>query len=369
VTEAADVVIIGAGFAGAATAYHLTARGIRDVLVLESESRAGAHASGKNAALTFQRLDDGDEARLAIEGTDVFADPPPDLSSRPLLTRRGSLLLSTDMGTLQAALDQARSLDLPGSVLSREEAIRRVPLLADAPFVAALDNPSDGVVDIAALLEGYLAAARARGARVRFGEPVTAVGVANGRIESVTTSRGVIDTRRVIDAAGPWAGEIARLAGAAPLAIVPRRRHIYQLAVGAPVDPTWPFAWHAEIDVYFRPEKAGVLASACDATPHEVRAPLVDAAAESDLRAKLGRAFPRLTPLSVVEPRACLRTFSTDEHFVIGWDPELEGFFWVAALGGHGMSTSYAVGRLAAQAIVGESPPQLARFAPSRFRA
>jgi D-arginine dehydrogenase len=368
VTEAADVVIIGAGFAGAATAYHLTARGVRDVLLLESEPRAGVHASGKNAALTFQRLDDVDEARLAIEGTRIYAAPPSDLATRPLLASHGSLLLSADMDTLTRALEQADALGLSASIISRDDAIRRVPALADAPFAAALDHPDDGVVDIARLLDGYLAAASARGARVRFGERVTAVGVRDGKIESVTTGSGAVSTRRVVNAAGPWAGDIARLAGAASFPILPLRRHIYQLSVGVPIDPAWPFVWHAEIDVYFRPEKGGVLASACDATPHPAHPPLVDAAADAELRDKLGRAFPRLAPLSALEPRACLRTFASDERFVIGADADVEGFFWVSALGGHGMSTSYAVGRLAAAAIAGETSAQLARFAPSRLR-
>ena len=94
VAEAAEVVIIGSGFAGAATAYHLTARGMRDVVVLEAEPRAGMHASGKNAAICFQLIADEAEARLAIEGTEISASPPEDLSDRPLLARRGSLFLA-----------------------------------------------------------------------------------------------------------------------------------------------------------------------------------------------------------------------------------------------------------------------------------
>src|SRR5258705_14013676 len=112
VTEAADVVILGGGFAGAATAYHLTTRGVRDVLLLEAEPRPGVHASGKNAALCFQLIADLDEARLAVEGTRVYAAPPEDLSAHPLLTRSGSLLLASDAGrdALGASPRDARGL-------------------------------------------------------------------------------------------------------------------------------------------------------------------------------------------------------------------------------------------------------------------
>ena len=369
VAEAADVVIIGAGFAGAATAYHLTARGIRDVLVLEGEPRAGLHASGKNAALCFQLIADLDEARLAVEGTRVYAAPPDDLSARALLVRSGSLLVAADASraALEASAADARVLGVRAALISREEAVRRVPLLAGSSFVTALDNPEDGVVDIARLLEGYLAAARSRGARVRFAEPVVSIAAEGDRVQSVATARATISTRCVVDAAGPWAGEVGRLAGAAPLAILPRRRHIFRANLPQPIDGRWPFVWHADLDVYFRPEGEGILTSACDASPHPPQPPAIDDAAEADLRTKLARAFPALGEPRVVEARACLRTFSQDERFLVGRDPRIDGFFWAAALGGHGMSTSYGVGRLAAAAILGDTSPQLERFSPARF--
>ena len=154
VAEAAEIVIIGAGFAGAATAYHLARRGVRDVVILEAEPRAGVHASGKNAALCFQLIDDPDEARLAVEGTRAYADPPEDVAPRPLLRRLGSLLLASEGGraSLDAALRDARTLGVAATIVSRGDAIRRVPILAPSPFVCALENADDGVVDVAALL-------------------------------------------------------------------------------------------------------------------------------------------------------------------------------------------------------------------------
>lgn len=371
-TESADVVVIGAGFAGAATAYHLTARGVRDVLVLEAEPTAGVHASGKNAALCFQLIADREEARLAVEGTRIFAVPPADLAASPLLARSGSLLVASAARrpALESSLRHAEALGVAASLLPREEALRLVPLLAGAPFEVALLDADDGVVDIARLLEGYLEAARRRGARVRFGERVTAIR-APGSVESVRTTRGTIATRRVVNAAGPWAGEIGVLAGVGDRTIAPRRRHIFRIerAHGG-VDPRWPFVWHDEIDVYVRPERGGLLTSPCDATPHPVAAPAIDAAAEPALHAKLAGAFPAIGEARVVEARACLRTFAADERFVIGADPALGGLVWAAALGGHGMSTSFGVGRMVADAVLGEARSDEARrFDPGRFDA
>jgi D-arginine dehydrogenase len=369
VANRADVVIIGSGFAGAAAAYHLTARGFRDVVVLESEPRPGMHASGKNAALCFQLIEDEAEARLAIEGTEIYASPPPELSPTPLLDRRGSLFLAAreNVRRLEDTKRDGDRLGVPTTIFSRDEAVRRVPMLADSPFDFALDNPRDGFVDIAALLEGYLRAACSKGARVACGEPVVAIGASGSRVESVATASGTIETRTVLNAAGAWAGKIGELAGVGARGIAPRRRHIFRLRGAEPFAPELPFLWHSEQDVYFRPDRGGALTSFCDATPHPASAPSVDPQAEAELRAKLRRSFPRLASLAVEEARACLRTFSADERFLIGREPTLDGFFWVAALGGHGMSTSYGVGRLAADAVEGVRSEELDRFSPTRF--
>jgi D-arginine dehydrogenase len=369
VTSRADVVIIGSGFAGAAAAYHLTARGVRDVVVLESEARPGMHASGKNAALCFQLIENDAEARLAIEGTEIYASPPAELSSRPLLDRRGSLFLAArdNLRRLEETKRDGDRLGVATMILSREEAVRRVPMLAETPFDFALENPSDGFVDIAALLAGYLGAARARGARLAYDEPVVAIGRSGGRVESVTTARDTIATRTVLNAAGAWAGKVAELAGVGARDLAPRRRHIFRLRGAEPFPPELPFLWHSEQDVYLRPDRGGALTSFCDATPHPACAPAVDPAAEAELRAKLSRCFPRLASWPIEEARACLRTFAADERFLIGREPVLDGFFWVAALGGHGMSTSYGVGRLAASAVFEESSAELDRFSPARF--
>ncbi len=368
-SEAAEVVIIGAGFAGAATAYHLARMGVRGVVVLESERKAGAHASGKNAALCFQLIANLDEARLAIEGTRFYADPPPEFSKKPLLRRCGSLLVSNEDGrqVLEQAAADASKLGLTVAPLSSQTAVRRVPALKRARITAALHNPHDGVVDIRALLDAYLSAARRSGAKIRLGETVHEIHVRSGKIDEVVTAKDKISTRSIVNAAGAWAGEIGRVAGASIRSLTPKRRHIFQTTVATKVDPDWPFVWRSDADVYFRPEGDGLLMSACDAVPHPVSAPEVDEYAEAFLQDRLALAFPALAAARVVEARACLRTFSADDRFVIGRDPAIEGLIWVAALGGHGMSTSYSVGRLGAAAVVGERPAELEPFLPARF--
>ncbi|MFN8627702.1 MAG: FAD-dependent oxidoreductase [Candidatus Binatia bacterium] len=365
----ADVVIVGAGFAGAATAYQLTRRGVRDVLVLEREAVAGVHASGRNAALAFQVLSDAAEARLAVEGAQFIADPPRGFTSVPLLRRTGSLLLAETGGVarLRQAQRAAAGLGLDCQMIAVDDAVRRVPALARAPFSAAFWNPHDGVVDIHELLQSYLRAARRAGARIEYRCGVEAVHLHGGRVSAVETARGTVETRCVVNAAGAWAGVVSGLAGIGTRTVAPRRRHLFQTVADIPVERAWPFVWHNDRDVYFRPEGDGLLMSPCDATPHPPREPVADAGAAQLLADKIAYAFPALAATRIASSWCCLRTFVRDERFVIGRDPEVDGLVWVAALGGHGMTTSAAVGRLGASAVLGEFTAELEGFSPARL--
>lgn len=364
-----DAIVIGAGFAGSSTAYHLTQRGVRRVLLLEGEAEPGFHASGRNASLAFQQLSNGDEAKLAVDGRAFLVNPPEDFCDHPLLRSCGSLLLAGASGAadLEHAAATAAALGVQSDEVDRAEAIRRVSLLTGSSFDVARWTPTDGVVDIRALLHGYLDGARRRGAQIRYGAAVTSVDTSGGRVRAVVAGGERFETPLLIDAAGAWAGEVGKLAGVGTRTLAPRRRHMYRADASAPVDPDWPFVWHNDIDVYFRPEAGQILMSPCDATPHPPRDPEVDEEAYLLLVDKLRRAFPPLAASHVTKRWACLRTFTHDERFLIGRDPELEGMVWVAGLGGHGMTTSPAVGRLGALAALGESSTDLEPFTPARF--
>lgn len=368
-TRTFDAIVVGAGFAGASTAHHLTQRGLRHLLLIEAEHHPGEHASGRNASLAFQQLSDGAEARLAVEGRTFIAHPPDGFCDRVLLRPCGSLLLSNTVGApnLLRAAQEAAALGVESQALSRAEATERVPLLADSEFSEARWTPSDGVVDIRALLRAYLDAAARAGATITYGKPIVGVDTDAGRVRGVRTADEIIETPLLINAAGAWAGEIGRLAGVGPRTLGPRRRHMYRAAVDVDCDPEWPFVWHDDVDVYFRPDAGLLLTSPCDATPHPPRAPEVDDGMQQILFDKLQRAFPGLTGTRVVTRWACLRTFTADERFMIGADPELAGLVWVAGLGGHGMTTSPAVGRLGAAAALGERSAELDLFTPARF--
>ncbi len=352
--DSADVVVVGGGFAGAATACFLVRRGVADVVLLESEDQFGAHASGLNAAMARQVTTDpvtNEVLRASVAGTirtDGFWAEPVEV--RP----QGSLLLvGPGESPLVRAAGRAARAGLDCRVVDRAEAVARVDVLRETPFDRAVFTASDGVVDIHALLWRYLGAARTGGARLVSGVRVEAVEVEAGRVRAVRTTRGRVACRVLVNAAGAWANRIASLAGLAPLAMQAYRRHLMTTPPLPFVRPQWPFVWDTVHEYYFRPEVGGLLLSPGDQDPAEPGTVLRDPRALETLAEKLARHCPRLAGVPVSRWWAGLRTVTQDGRFAVGWDSRVDGFFWVAGLGGHGMTASCAVGEFAADLVAG----------------
>ena len=364
--ESFDVVVAGAGFAGAATACALAAAGVRDVLVLEAEDQPGSHASGLNAALLRRLVPDPATGAALRRSARAMYDPA--WNDAVGFERNGSMLLvGGDGGDLAGAVAEASSDGLACRSVSRDEAIARVPVLASATFDHALFTQDDAVVDIHALLWRYLAAARAGGAVIATACPITSVETDGTRVVAVSTPRGRVACRVLVDAAGAWANGLAALAGLPPLSMAPYRRHLVTTPPADFVDRSWPFVWDVAAGYYFRPEVGGLLMSPCDQSEAAPGPAMRDPAALVLLAEKLARHAPALAGLAVKHWWAGLRTITADGRFAIGWDPRLEGFFWVAGLGGHGMTGSAFAGEAAARLILGRDEPLAATVDPARL--
>jgi D-arginine dehydrogenase len=361
----ADAVIVGAGFAGAATAYHLTRRGLK-VILLEQEDLPGRHSSGRNAAVARRLVvvasDHGSHLSLALEGIRFIEAPPEDFPQGRYFDRTGSLALGgPEMeGRLRAAVSAGASAGVHGEWLKPEEVERMVPATAGGSFVGAAYSRDDGVVDIAALLDAFLAAGRARGLRVLSRCQLLGVERANGAVCGVQTSQGPIATPAVISAAGAWAPEVARLAGVPSVPLRSLKRHLMVSSEIPWASKSWPPVWDLTHEVYFRPEPPGLLLSPCDAVEAPPPGEANDASALEMLADKLTRWFPKLAGIEVASTMAGLRTFAPDGNFVLGEDPRLPGFFWCSGLGGNGMTLSPALGRIVADCVVDRAAPPAA---------
>jgi D-arginine dehydrogenase len=366
--ESFDYAIIGAGFAGAATAYHLSRRGAGKVLVLEQEAIPGFHSSGRNAAMVRQCVPDLALDELTREGANFIRNLPADWPEPVHFKQNGSLLLGSGKGweKLQHDARVGLSVGIEMELWTPDQAKRHVPLLRDAEFDGAAWCGTDGIIDIHALLSGYLKAATAKGAKLRYGAGVRAL-ERRGETFVIVTEKDSVQARVVINAAGAWANTLAELAGAARLPLRPCRRHLFVSGPLAWVDKGWPFVWDVTHDIYFRPEGDGLLLCACDQEELPPGDPPINEEVRELLAEKIHHYIPALSEVSISRGWAGFRTLTPDGRFVIGWDGKAEGFFWVAGLGGHGMTTSAAVGRLAADLLLSGPENSAEAFAPTRF--
>ncbi len=357
--ERVDVLVVGGGFAGVATAFELARAGVTDVLVVERESTCGYHASGRNAALGRQITEVDAFTELTVRGAALLREAPDELASAPLWSQVGSVLLCDDAAQVERLVARAVAFDVPHEPVGPGELLGW-PRLAGATHAGGVSFPTDGVIDVHALLQGYLAGARARGVRVAVRCEVTGF-TRTDRGVRVDTSRGPVEARCAVLAAGAWAGTLGERAAGRPVPFAPIRRHLWVTEPVADLDARAPFVWHIGArEFYARPEGVGFLVSGCDETELPPQDAVVAPGAIEGLAERLAEVAPGLADLGIARGWACLRTFAPDHCPVIGWDDQVPWLFWVAGLGGHGATASWAIGERAAAGIAARIAPRLA---------
>ncbi|MGB3429483.1 MAG: FAD-dependent oxidoreductase [Burkholderiaceae bacterium] len=355
-TERADVVVIGAGIAGASVAAELAAS-LR-VLLLERESQPGYHTTGRSAALFTETYGGAVKRALSRASKPFLQQPPEGFASVPLVTPRGTLLAATEaqLPRLRQTADYCAALVGNLRWLNADEVRARVPAFANDQIAAGLLEPDAMDIDVHALHHGYLRRLVARGGRVVNDADVRSLEFKAGTWH-VSTSAGEFRAERVVNAAGAWADDIGRLAAAAPIGLVPKRRTAitFDPPAGVPV-AGWPAVIDIDEQWYFKPDAGRLMASPADETP----SPPCDAQPEEYDIAVLVDRLSRATTLQVpriVSRWAGLRSFVADKLIVAGFDPLVPGFFWLAGQGGHGIQTAPAVSRLAAALFNGSAIP------------
>ena len=178
--------------------------------------------------------------------------------------------------------------------------------------------------------------------------------------------------RVVVDAAGAWAGRVAALAGASPIALQPLRRTIVTFPVPSGMDVrSWPLVGSEPHTIYFAPEAGDLMLSPMDEVPMEPCDPTPDDETIAAAVERLARLAPALRPATLKRRWSGLRTFAPDHVHVVGEDPKLPGFFWLAGQGGCGIETSPTIGQLAAELIVdgaSDAAYDAPKLAPGRFQ-
>src|SRR6059036_2427866 len=224
----ASAVIIGGGVVGRSIAYHLARRGLRDVVVLERET-VGSGTTSKAAGGIRVQFSTETEIRFSLESIKVFERFQEEFGVNPGYTTIGYLYLLSEERHLRGfekRIALQRKLGADVRVITPDDARKLVPALRVDDLIAAVWGPGDGLAGPAEVTAGFARRARELGARIVEGVEVSAFIVEHERVAGVRTSQGDVGTRVVINAAGPTAARVARLAGVS-VPVLPRRRHIF----------------------------------------------------------------------------------------------------------------------------------------------
>ncbi|MCJ2177217.1 NAD(P)/FAD-dependent oxidoreductase [Novosphingobium album (ex Hu et al. 2023)] len=355
-----DIVIVGAGMAGASLAAAIGARA--RVLVVEAEERPGYHTTGRSAAFWSESYGGPGVQPLTTASGPV-------LHELGLLAPRRALTLGRagEEAQVAAFIEKYSAVGLEVEWFDRSGIERRVPGLRP-DWICAAYEPSCCDIDVAGLHQYYLAQAHKAGAGLWC-----RAGLAGSERTSGGWTLSLTDGRRVaasivVNAAGAWADPVARMAGVREMDITPYRRTIAQLAVSPAASDDLPLVLDISETFYFKPENGRVWLSPHDETP----SPPCDAAPEEmDVAVAIDR-FGQVVDWRIgrLEHRwAGLRSFAPDRLPVYGFAPEDPAFFWFAGQGGFGIQTAPAAAELAARVLLGDAGGEIdpAPYSPARF--
>lgn len=356
-----DIIVIGGGIAGLSAAARLSADA--EVLVLEAETATGYHASGRSAALIEENYGAPSVQALNRASMAYLAS-----ANGGYLTQRGLLVLAEahERDGFEADVDT-----MGVAPISTDEARAMVPILDPAKLAFAGYHADAFDIDTDRLMHDFIRKLRSNGGAVRTKSQVTRITRQDGRWQ-ITAADTVHTAPTLVNAAGAWADDVARLAGVAPIGITPFRRSMARIpAPGGHDVRDWPMFFGVGETWYAKPDAGALIVSPADAeatTPH-------DAYADDMVLAEGLARYENM----VVEPVtrlltswAGLRSFAPDRTLVLGRDPAEPAFVWSAGQGGYGFQTSPAASQLVADLVNGRAPELdadvVAALKPDRLR-
>jgi glycine/D-amino acid oxidase-like deaminating enzyme len=374
----AEITIVGGGAIGCAVAFTLARAGYPDIQVVERGELAGA-TSGQAAGLVGQVRATRERCRLAMASVATYARMEQETGHTVDWRPTGSLRIAMTadrVAEFRALAAVARSAGLGVEIIGPARLAELCPVLDGGLARAALWCPSDGYLQPHSLVMAYAAAARERGVSFATHTAVTGFQQAGDAVTGVRTDRGDVATGMVINAAGPWAAAVARLAGV-DLPVVPVRHEYF---VTSPV-PGWhgglPVLRIPDIRLYARAEGPGILCGGWEAAsqsldPRQVRAgqPLA-AAPDWTVLAGFANSFAAFVPaVTGTGIRTVFRgfpAFSPDGRFVIGPVPGRPGFVMAAACNAHGVSGSAGLAGHVLESLRPDPSPYVRSLSPARF--
>ncbi len=353
--DRAELVIIGGGVVGLSLAYHLARLGMTDVAVLEQRFLCYG-ASGRNGGGVRQQWSTEDHIRLAKQSVKHFRRLAKETQYNIWFRQGGYLFLARDAETaafLEKNAKLQNSYKIPTRVLPPSEAKRIVPDLNTDGIEVCAYNPTDGVLFPWPALWGMAKYVSKRGVEINTYTQVLGLDIQGGRINAVVTNKGRIATRRVVNAAGAWSSQIARMAGLE----LPNKPYRHEILVSEPLKPFLdPMVSDLKTGTYFSQTMRGeILGGISD--PLEPSSMYTGSSFRFLARmcASMSKIMPRLAGVKVLRQWAGYYDETPDGQPVLGQVGEVDGFVQMNGFGGHGFMLAPAIGEITAKWLLRKS--------------
>ena len=355
--QTAEVVIVGAGIAGASIAYHLSEHGLTDIILLERETHQGKGSTGKSMGGVRAQFATDVNIRMSMYSIPFYASFEERLGHPAGYRPQGYMFCATNdrhRDYLKANFERQTAAGLKEArLIDTQEIHERIPQLRVDDIIGGSFCSTDGFVDPYSVMTGYTLKAVERGARVWREAELTGIRIEGGSICGVDTTQGPIATRKLVNACGAWSRAVAQLAGF-DLPVEPLRRMLVPSEPFDKVSHEAPMTIDMSTGFHFRPEGRGVLMAWNDPEETSGYKMNFDRAFVEKILAHAVSRVPVMEEMEVNPSRAWagLYEMTPDHHPVLGPAPGLEGFYFATGFSGHGVMHSPATGKIVADLIV-----------------
>ncbi len=348
----ADVVIVGGGIMGCATAYYLAKEGLKPIVVEKSD--IGGEASGSNGGGVRQSARNLKEMPLAMESIRMYGELHEELGMDVEYVRKGNLRLCTtqdEVETMRKSVENQKTTGLELMMLDRKEVLDINPYIGEK-VVGASYCPTDGHVNPLLATYGYFLRAKNLGARFYSQEEVIDIKLRKGKVTAVVTDKQVIETDLVVNAAGVAGRKIANMVGLD----IPLRPIFSEAMITEPYPPLFPQMFgHAKALFYGRQTVHGPFFwggfVGNEQFIHRGGKPLFHFIGPAVAKAVLDY-FPILKDIHVIRMWSGLIAGISDGIAVLGLTEEVPGFVFCTGFSGHGFGLGPVIGKIMSELIM-----------------